>query len=216
MKSCSNIARIGRRRAMSVSRLALCFQRLVACGFKLAATGLLAQASEESQPLPALRPPRPEIPPTFWEQHGFLVVAAVLFALALVALGIWYLIRPKPVVSPPPEVLARKNLAELRLQREDDALLSRVSHILRHYITSAFELSPGERTSAELATVLATDPRPGPELLSALLAFLRACDERKFSPTPPQPALGAVDRALQLIEQAEARRAAVRQTEATP
>jgi hypothetical protein len=212
---CSNIATPILRWANSYAQLLSVSRRLASC-LLLASTSAFAQGSEAGQPLPDLRPPRPEIPPGFWEQHAFLVVAAALFVLALAALAAWYLLRPRPVVPTPPEVLARKDLATMRQEREDAAALSRVSQILRRYVITAFGLSPGERTTADLAAALANDPRLGPGLVAALLEFLRACDERKFSPVPPQLALGAVDRALALIDRAEARRAALRQSESRP
>ena len=64
--------------------------------------------------------------------------------LALVALAVWWLTRPKPPVVVPPEVQARQALEPLRQQAEDGAVLSQVSQILRHYVSAAFALPPGE------------------------------------------------------------------------
>src|SRR5208282_4786243 len=96
--------------------------------------------------IPALRPPHPEMAPTFWEQHGVGVVVCVALFLALIGIAIWFLTRPKPPVVVPPEVLARKALEPLGQRAEDGALLSQVSQILRHYVSAAFNLPPIELT----------------------------------------------------------------------
>ena len=48
----------------------------------LSATQLFADTNlPEVEAIPPLYPPRPEIPPGFWEQHGVaVIVAGVLFA----------------------------------------------------------------------------------------------------------------------------------------
>jgi hypothetical protein len=89
-------------------------------------------------------------------------------------------------------------------------LLSEVSQIMRHYISAAFELAAGEMTTAEFCRIIASSESVGPELASALETFMRRCDEKKFSPAPPAPALNAARQAMLLIEQAEARRAELR------
>jgi hypothetical protein len=136
--------------------------------------------------------------------------------LALVCGVAWLLTRPKPPVVVPPEVQARQALDALRQQPEDGALLSRVSQILRHYVTAAFELPPGELTTAEFCTMIATHSPIGPELSAALTAFLCECDRRKFSPSAPAPPLSAVAQALKLIDQAQTRRLALAQSAAQP
>ena len=48
---------------------------------------------------------------------------------------------------------------------EDGALLSQVSQILRHYVVAAFDLPPGELTTAEFCRAIAGHARIGPELV---------------------------------------------------
>ena len=116
----------------------------------------------------------------------------------------------------PPEVQARQALEPLRQQPEDGALLSRVSQILRHYVAAAFDLPPGELTTAEFCRAIAGHGRIGPELSAALSDFLRQCDQRKFAPPAPVPPFSAVAQALKLIDQAQIRRRALAQPRSPP
>jgi hypothetical protein len=179
---------------------------------------LFAAATNTPGPdeIPALRPPHAELAPTFWELYGWWVILAGVFVLLLVCAAVWFLTRPKPPVLVPPEVQARQALEALRQQPEDGAVLSQVSQILRHFLTAAFNLPPGEVTTAECCRAIAGHGQVGPELAAALSEFLRQCDQRKFSPPPPAPPLSAVAQALKLIEQAQARRAALAQSAAQP
>jgi len=151
------------------------------------------------------------MPLAFWEQYGLWVVLGGVAVLALAGAGAWLLTRPKPPVVVAPEEQARGALEPLREKPEDGALLSRVSQVLRHYVTAAFHLPPEELTTAEFCRAMSGQGRIGPDLSAALSEFLRQCDERKFSPPAPTPPLSAVAQALKLIEQAQARRAALAQ-----
>jgi hypothetical protein len=166
--------------------------------------------------IPPLRPPHAEIPATFWDQYSAWVILAGVLVMALVGAAIWFLTRPKPPVVVPPEVLARSALEPLRQQVEDGALLSRVSQVLRHYVAAAFDLPPGELTTAEFCGAITGHPLIGPDLSAALSAFLRLCDQDKFSPPAPVPPLSAVAQALKLIDQAQARRLALAQSAGQP
>jgi hypothetical protein len=166
-----------------------------------AALSLAAATNPET--LPKLRPPLDEIPPTFWEEYGLAaVVGGILTLLLLGAVG-WLATRPKPVPAPRPEAIARRALDPLRGQPEDGLLLSRVSRVLRRYLSAAFGLPPEQMTTTEFCAALTVHPGVGPELAAAAADFLRRCDERKFAPLPPAPAFGAVDSALKLVEAAE-------------
>lgn len=140
-----------------------------------------------------------------------LTVAGALLALVLLGLAGWWLTRRKPAAPPAPETLARRALEPLRRQPEGGALLSRVSQTLRLYLTAAFGLPPEELTSTEFCLLLRETPGVGPELSAGIGEFLRRCDKRKFAPLGPQPALGAVQCALELIAAAEQRLAQLRQ-----
>ena len=187
---------------------------LAATGFPLST---LAAVPGETNDIPKLRPPHPEIPPTFLEQHGMQMVIAGLALLGFVALVVWLVTRPKPPIIVPPEVQARQALEALRSAPADGAALSRVSQILRRYIIAAFQLPPGEITTTEFCRALTNHSSIGPEFATAATEFLRNCDERKFAPTPPPPsAPGAVVQALTLVEMAEGRRAQLRATAPNP
>jgi hypothetical protein len=194
------------------------FRVLFAALSLLAARPLFAAATNApaNDEIPPLRPPHAEIPATFWDQYGGWVILAGVLVVALVGVAIWFLTRPKPPVVVPPEVLARKALEPLRLQTEDGALLSRVSQVLRHYVAAAFDLPPGELTTAEFCGAITGHPLIGPGLSAALSAFLRSCDQDKFSPPAPVPPLSAVAQALKLIDQAQARRLALAQSAGQP
>ena len=187
--------------------------RTLAAAFWLLAPALplLAAAPISPEDIPPLRPPHAELAPTFWEHYGAWVVILGLLLPALVCGVVWLLTRPKPPVVVPPEVQARQALEPLRHQPEDGALLSRVSQILRHYVAAAFDLPPGELTTAEFCAAIDGHAPIGPELSAVLTQFFRECDQRKFSTSTPAVPFSAVGRALRLIDQAQARRLALAQ-----
>jgi hypothetical protein len=158
---------------------------------------LFGQASTNA--LPALAPPYGEIPPTFWERHGTVILVAGTAVIALAVLILWKIFRPKPPVILPPEVLAREALTKLLRQPEDGKLLSNVSQILRRYVIAAFELPAAELTTTEFCAALAASEKIGTEPAQAISDFLRACDERKFSTSPAAAPLNAATRALELV-----------------
>jgi len=176
----------------------------------------LAAATNSPDAIPPLRPPRAEIAPTFWEQNGLWVAIAGLLLLAVIAAAVWWLRRTRPPVMVLPYLRARQALEPLRQQPEDGAVLSQVSQILRRYVSAAFGLPPGEMTTADFCRAIADQGRLGAELSAKVADFLRRCDERKFAPSAPTAALGAAEQALKLLEQAEARRAELRQADGAP
>jgi len=169
------------------------------------------QAQDDTNEIPQIRPPHAELPPTFWELHGTVILVAALVFLALAGLVVWRLTRPRPPVVIPPEVQAREALAALPATIFEGERLSQVSRIVRHYIQQAFELPRVELNTTEFSQAVAEHPAIGPELAGALAGFLRECDRRKFSPEPvPAGTVPPVQHALKLIEQGEARRAILR------
>jgi hypothetical protein len=100
----------------------------------------------------------------------------------------------------------------LKGQSETSTVLSQISQILRHYLSAAFDLPPGELTTSELCQLLVTHHAICAELAKVLGDFLRRTDHRKFSPTASLPPSGAVAEALALVERCEARLLALRQT----
>jgi len=164
--------------------------------------------------IPQLRPPRGEIPPSFWERYGLWMVFLGVLMLALVGLAVWFLTRPKAPVIVPPEVQAKQDLQRLNEQSEEGAVLSRVSQVFRHYVAVAFALPPGEVTTTEFCGMIAQNERLGPELARAITEFARRCDQRKFAPPALGQPLGAAAQALKLLDLAEARREQLRRAEA--
>lgn len=161
------------------------------------------RAQPSTNALPPLAPADPELPPTFWEQHGALILLGGFIYLALVAIALWRILKPRPQPVLPPEILAREALARLHRQPEDGRGLSEISQALRRYLVAAFEIAGGELTTAEFSAALAGNPRIGAELAQGISGFLRACDERKFSPAASGAPLHAASRALELIALAE-------------
>jgi hypothetical protein len=172
----------------------------------LAATNISAGDDD----LAKLRPPRGEIPPTFWERYNIWIIAGALVFLVLIGIIVWIVTRPKPPIIVPPEVRAKQALDPLLSKPEDGLLLSKVSQILRHYIAEAFGLPPGELTTIEFCRLMAGHEGIDLELGSAISEFLRRCDERKFTPSPPAAPMAAAASALKLVETAQARLAELR------
>jgi hypothetical protein len=223
--SAATTARMGSARS-SFGFQGSAFLRVSGFGFRvwtgtvsvLAARLSFAAATNSLAPdaIPPLRPPQAEMPPTFWEQYGLWIIVLGVLLVALGCAAAWLLTRPKPPVMVPPEVQARQELEPLRQQPEDGALLSRVSQVLHRYVAGAFDLPPGELTTAEFCHAIAGHGPIGPELSAALSEFLRQCDQRKFSPPAPAPPFSAVAQALKLIDQAQTRRLALAQPAAPP
>lgn len=153
----------------------------------------------ETNALPTLLPPHGQIQPTFWEQHGKAVIAGSFIVLALAASVIWRILKPRPQPILPPAIAAREALAKCRARPEDGNVLSEVSRLLRRYVGAVFEFPRGEFTTAEFCRELECSEKIAPELKHAISDFLRACDERKFSPAISSAPLNAAGRALELL-----------------
>ncbi len=162
-------------------------------------------AAEEEAEL--LRPPRGELRPAFWSQYGWWVALAAVVGAGAVVVWMKWVRRPKLVVVTPPEALACSAFESLRGRTEDGALVAEVSRVFRRYVGFAFNLPPDELTTGELHQALKSDARAGPDLIAAILEFLRRCDEWKFARVPTTAPTGVVQRALDLLEKSEAHRA---------
>lgn len=157
-----------------------------------------------TNPLPALAPPYGELPPTFWERHGPIVLTGVFIIVAVAGLLVWKLFQPAPPPPVlPPERLARQTLAQWLDRPEDGKTLSEISQVLRRYLAAGFAFPSGELTTAEFCAVLAGSKEIGADLAHTISAFLRECDARKFSPANPNTPMNAARRALDLVDWAE-------------
>jgi hypothetical protein len=187
--------------------------------FVLAGCALCAAAAEPGTNTPpvddelVLRAAYPEMPPSFYEQYTLAIWAGGVLLAVAIAGGAWFLTRSRPKPVLPPEVEARRDLREMLERPETGAVLSRVSHVLRHYFERAFDLGTGEMTTAEITLAANNSSRVGPALAASLRDFLMRCDRSKFAPHGPEPPLGAAAEALNLVERGEARLAELRQPE---
>jgi hypothetical protein len=155
--------------------------------------------------IPALKPPLGEIPPEVWEEHHTSLVTGGILMLSAISAAAWFVLRPRPVDPTPPEALARRELEALKGEAQTGKVLSTVSRVTRSYLSRAFNLPTAELTTTEFCLKLTQEERIGPVLGAAAQMFLKQCDERKFSPTPPPGPFNAVGESLRLVEQGQAR-----------
>lgn len=141
---------------------------------------LLAQS-----PVPEIRDIAPpvEIPLPLW-----IVVAAVLGALAALGLIAWLLrrwLQRRPPAPPPlPREIALRELAAAReqLDRLDPHAFSiLVSDILRAYLTAQYSLPATQQTSPEFLASVKDSPRFTGSEKQLLAAFLEKSDLVKFA-----------------------------------
>jgi hypothetical protein len=196
-----------------------CLRRIGAAIFLVVAfckTQLLAQTNSATTNAPLkLLPPLDEMPPTFWEQNAAVILFATIGVAALLAFFLWLAVRPKPKIMVSPEIQARAVLHQLSAQPEDGAMLSRVSQVVRNYFSAAFQCSPGELTTTEFCREISGNEKIGAELSAATANFLREADTRKFSQSASSEILDAANQALNLVAQAEQRRAQLREISET-
>lgn len=155
--------------------------------------------------IPPLHPPHEALQPlSFWERYRWpILITAGGAVVALTALSVVILRRSKPAVVTPPVIVARRSLESLRGRNEDGQLLMDVSRIVRRYVNFAFRLPPAEWTTAETQRALQSYSKSDPALVASITDFLRRCDISKFAPGPPPGQIGAVSRALELVEKVE-------------
>ncbi|MEO8351966.1 MAG: hypothetical protein ABI680_09555 [Chthoniobacteraceae bacterium] len=154
------------------------------------------------EPIPDLKPPRGEIPPTFWEMHGLAVIGTSLIGLFLLVALIRQWRQPKPVIVETPAEIATRNLQALRDEPNAATVLLRTSETLRRYLIARFGLPGPGLTADEIAIHLHTDP----PLARQLHRFMADCDLVKFAPVHEVPASDPIIHdALRLIEAVERR-----------
>ena len=170
--------------------------------------GVFSSTAQSTNDLPELIPPYAALPPTFWEQYGSTLVITSLLGAVVIGVLVWLISRPRPAPVLPPEVQARRELEALSAQTQTGEVLSRVSQILRRYISTAFALPAGELTTQELISAMQSSPTFDGKLRDATRQFLESCDSRKFAPTQIAPPQDVASLALALIKQSESVRAA--------
>jgi hypothetical protein len=183
------------------------------CGFLFWAGSIAPGLAQPSEDAPPLLDPLPEIPPTFWEQHGILVVSVSLVFIALLGILLWWLLQPKPTVPVPIEVRTRQELEALAREPMNAQTLSKLSRCLRRYFAAAFGLPAGELTTTEFNRAFAAQTTIGSELVAAVGEFLQRADERKFAPGASGDSK-AMQQALELFERGEWRRVELQQATA--
>jgi hypothetical protein len=150
-----------------------------------------------------LKPPKGALPPSFWERYHLWVFAGAGGLLLGIGGLIWYVQRPLPEPVIPPDVRARRDLEAAAREPDLGLMLSDLSRILRRYITQVFELTQEELTTREFVAVLLNHPGIPEELAKPLTIYLQQCDERKFSPMPPDQPSDPLAAALDLINKTE-------------
>jgi hypothetical protein len=183
------------------------------CGFLFLSGSIIAGLAQSSEDAPPLLEPLPEIPPTFWEQHGILVVTASLAFMAVLGILLWWLLQPKPPVPVPIEDLTRQELEALAREPENAQTLSKLSRCLRRYFATVFGLPAGELTTTEFNRAFAAQTTVGSELVAAVGEFLQQADEMKFAPGAGWES-DATQHALELFERGERRRVELQQATA--
>ena len=170
--------------------------------------------SELADQIPPLKPPRGEIPAGYWEQHGVWIIVGALLLICLVVWIIWLLSRKGKAAETPPEIEAWQSLIRLRNGPQTGEILSQASRVTKTYFGRAFNLSPGEHTTAEMSALAQASPQIGAELSQKLTALLVELDRRKFAGGTKISFQQSLDETAVLIQSAETRRQELRQLEA--
>ena len=139
------------------------FFRISGFGFRILLPAVPSSAlALDTNKIPDLRPPLTEIPPTFWEAHGWtVVISSVISVIVLVPLirALLRLLVPQPI---PPATLARQALEALQGRPDDAATASEVAQHLRRFTQATLNLPPGELTTEELLAALRRQPSAPP------------------------------------------------------
>ena len=172
----------------------------------LAFAPLVAFGAIKSEPIPDLRPPRPEIPATV-EKDNRLPWLLGGVGLAVVAVLLCWPRRKPAVAAPPPFDVAQRELAALRANGSL-ATPAAVSAIVRRYAVAAFDLPGSGVTAEEVASELVVRRSCPSELANAAWQFLAECDVAKFAPgaphTAPSEILGRTEKLIADLETARA------------
>ena len=180
----------------------------------LAFAQLAAFGAIKTEPIPDLRPPRPELPASA-EKDNRLPWLLGGVGLAVIAVALCWP-RRKPFVAPPPPFdVAQRELAALRAD-SSLATPAAVSAIVRRYAVAAFDLPGSGVTAEEVASELVMRRSCPSELANAAWQFLAECDVAKFAPGTSSASGAAssemLGRAEKLITELETARATAART----
>jgi hypothetical protein len=154
-------------------------------------------------PIPDLRPPKGRI--AFDVPEAAIFNSALIVAFVVLIIGrILHVQRPQPPRPvDPPLVLARRALEAA----SGPTLVEDCVQIVRRYLRNAFGVGWEGATASELCAAFAAHPQADSTTLAAIESYFAESDLSRFAPHEEQElAETCVSRALQLVEQLEARR----------
>lgn len=169
-------------------------------------TNASSNASAAQDALREIKPPIEIVNVWLWVTFG--VVAVVLAAVA-VGLILYFALRKKPVIAPPPippHVRAKQKLQEaLELITRPKPFCILVSDTLRIYLEERFKFHAPERTTEEFLHELKATDRLLPDQKESLSEFLQRCDLVKFARYEPRETelRDLHDSALRLVDETE-------------
>jgi hypothetical protein len=123
-------------------------------------------------------------PLTFWERHGVEVVIYGIAGTALLALGLWLLLRKKAALPLTPYQRALQDLQfahGLQDTGQDKVFAIAASDAVRRFLESAYHMPAPERTTEEFLQVATNHIWLQGELTTLLRRFLEFCDLAKFA-----------------------------------
>ena len=169
-------------------------------------TNVTQQAAAAQDTLRDIKPPIDIINVWLW-----VAVGALVLVLAAVAVGLllYFVLRKKPVMQPPPvpaHLRAKQKLKEaLELIAQPKPFCIAVSDTLRFYLEERFNFHAPERTTEEFLHELQATDRLLPDQKESLGEFLKRCDLVKFAQYEPrEPELRELhDSAVRLVEETE-------------
>jgi len=168
-------------------------------------TNATSQAAQDA--LRDIKPPIEIINVWLWVAIGAAALVLVAVAIGLI---LFFVLRKKPVVVPPPvppHLRAKQKLKEaLDLIAQPKPFCILVSDTLRFYLEERFKFRAPERTTEEFLHELQATDRLLPDQKESLGEFLKRCDLVKFAQYEPRETelRELHDSAVRLVEETEA------------
>lgn len=181
-------------------------------------TNVSSPAAAAQDTLRDIKPPVEIINVWLWVALGAVALVLVLAAIGLI---LFFALRKKPVVTPPPvppHVRAKQKLKEaLELLSQPKPFCILVSDTLRFYLEERFNFHAPERTTEEFLHELQATDRLLPDQKESLGDFLKRCDLVKFAQYEPRETelRELHDSAVRLVEETEPAPAPAAPTDAT-